>query len=361
MTARSAFRAITLPLFTFALLGFVLLGDSPSAKPKRHSNWGDVYLGVYTQSVDKELATAFKLPVDRGAIVNEVEPDSPAEKAGIKEDDVITSINGHEVYDEDDLVDEVQAFDVGDRVKVTLVRDGKTMTVDAELAERDEHESINNSMRGLAHLDELRSLSHPNISFRGGRAPRAYAWDGDRLREFESRGFIGISYTDLTDQLASHFGISGDGSMVTEVQEESAAQKAGLKAGDIITKVDDESISSRNSLSELIGELHVGDTAKLSVIRDKKPMTVSVIVDERDDDIIGVFPGSLRNSLRGSSRQLDMARRELDAARRAQERTRGLRYGDDKDLFDSDEYKAEMDALRKELQQLKLEMEKLSK
>ncbi len=361
MTARSALRTLTLPVATFALLGFVLLGDSPSAKPKRHSNWGDVYLGVYTQSVDKELATTFKLSVDRGAIVNEVEPDSPADKAGIKEDDVITSINGHEIYDEDDLVDEIQAFDVGDRVKVTLVRDGKTMTVDAELDERAENESINRSLRGLARLDELRALQHPNIGTPGGHAPRAYAWSGDQLRELEMPGYIGISYSDLTDQLATHFGINGDGAMVTEVHEKTPAEKAGLKAGDIITKVDDASISSRNSLSELISDFHVGDTAKLTVVRDKKTMTLPVIVDERDDGLFGYSSGSLRNTLRGSARQMDKTKRELDAALRAQERTRGLRHGDDAGIFDSEEYKAEMDALKRELELLREELKSMRK
>ena len=68
-------------------------------------SWAGVWLGVYTQEVDPDLAEAFALEVDRGAIINEIIEASPADEAGLREDDIIISFGGDRVRDDDDLID----------------------------------------------------------------------------------------------------------------------------------------------------------------------------------------------------------------------------------------------------------------
>ena len=77
-------------------------------------------MGVYTQTVDRELADVFDLSIKYGAIVNEVVKDSPADEAGIKEDDVIVAINGSKVTDSDELTDEVHEMEPGDEIVMML-------------------------------------------------------------------------------------------------------------------------------------------------------------------------------------------------------------------------------------------------
>ncbi|MCP4677437.1 MAG: PDZ domain-containing protein, partial [Deltaproteobacteria bacterium] len=91
------------------------------AKNKHYKAW----LGVYTQTVDEDLAEAFDLPVDRGAIVNGIVEDSPAEKCGLEEDDIIIAMGGSKIYDQNDLIDLVGDTEPGDEVIVTVMRDDK--------------------------------------------------------------------------------------------------------------------------------------------------------------------------------------------------------------------------------------------
>lgn len=368
MPRRYATPKFLLPALIAGVLALGLPGESTNATPKarvHHHDDGNAYLGVLTQTVDKELARSFKLSVDHGAIINGVEDDSPAEKAGLKEDDVVTSVNGHEIMDQPDLADEIESFKPGDKVKITVNRDGKTLTLEATLDESDGNVELSDTdalreLSGLRGLNGLRGLSalHGLSGLHGGTAPRAFAWSGDELREFPDQGYIGLSYVDLTSQLATQMGVTGSGALVTEVQKRTPAEKAGLKAGDVITRVDDESVSRRNSLSELIGDYHAGDTAKLTVIREKKEMSISVVVDDRNDsDEFGVT--APRSGSRSYSRSMDMARRELDAARRMADRSRGMRYGDDRNVPNTDDLEARIKELEAQLDKLQTELKEI--
>lgn len=102
------------------------------------------YLGVRYLSLNKEIAQSSKLPVDKGALVYRgtgpadlaVIPSSPADKAGIKENDIITKINGQELSETTSLVSLLQKYKVGDTVSVTLLRQGQEIKVDVKLEEQ---------------------------------------------------------------------------------------------------------------------------------------------------------------------------------------------------------------------------------
>ncbi|WP_236027800.1 DegQ family serine endoprotease [Candidatus Methylacidithermus pantelleriae] len=168
------------------------------------------FLGVSISEVTPELATAFKLPQPTGALVEQVNPDSPAEKAGIKPGDVILEFNGNKVNDPRDLRLAVSQTQPGTRVTLKIWRDGHERVLEATLKERET----------------------PEASSGGSGGEQQPASD-----------FIpGVEIADLTPLLRQQFGIppSLQGVLVTNVEPDSPAAGPGrdsLRPGDVIVEV----------------------------------------------------------------------------------------------------------------------------
>jgi S1-C subfamily serine protease len=128
-----------LKVIVMALVIVGLLTGLTSAKSKRSE--GTAWLGVYTQTVDKDLAKGFDLSVDRGAIINEVVNDSPAEEAGLLEDDIVVRFDNQRVRDAEDLTELVQEAEPGSSADIVVIRDGKEVTLTAELGSRKSHDT----------------------------------------------------------------------------------------------------------------------------------------------------------------------------------------------------------------------------
>lgn len=260
-------------LFTTVITAAILLGlvAAPlSAKPAKRSN---AWLGVYTQSVDRDISDAFELDIDYGAIVNEVLGDSPADEAGINDGDVIISFDGQKVWDQDDLLDFIEEKKAGESVTLELVRDGKNLTVNVELGKRP---------RSRGFFSSGTKRRHGN-SFR-------FAPDRGKVRQFgfSSSSYVGVSLTTLSEQLADYFGVKGNkGVLITEVTEDSPAQKAGLKAGDVIVAIEDEEISDYSDVKEIVGESDKGDKLTFTIFRNKRKQKIEVEVGESEDSSFG--------------------------------------------------------------------------
>ena len=260
-------------LFTTAITAAILLGfiAAPlSAKPAKRSN--NAWLGVYTQSVDRDISDAFELDIDYGAIVNEVLGDSPADEAGIDDGDVIISFDGQKVWDQDDLLDFIDEKEAGDLVAIELVRDGKNLTVDVELGKRQRS-------RGLFSSRTKRQRGN-NFRFVPGRG---------KVRHVGfSSGYVGVSLTTLSEQLADYFGVKGDiGVLITEISEDSPAEKAGLKAGDVIIAIGDEEISDYSDVKEIVSESDEGDKLTFTILRNKRQQKIEVEVAESGESTFG--------------------------------------------------------------------------
>ncbi len=255
----------------FLVIVAVLIAPLASSKTDKPDK--DAWMGVYTQSVSDDLAKGFKLPVEYGAIVNEVMADSPAEEAGLKENDVIVGFNGSKVTDSDELVKFVEEGSAGDKVNLKIYRDGKERELTITLGTRQE---------GRNRTAIVTRLGKPNkkvlkYSYRTGEDKESY---------------IGVSLTDLSKQLASYFGVQGAGVLISEVTEDSPAQKAGLKAGDVILSIGKEKVENASDVQDLIRDMKPGDKAELSLIRNKTVEKVSVEVAERDtENHYGFFHG----------------------------------------------------------------------
>ncbi|MGH9309010.1 MAG: DegQ family serine endoprotease [Vicinamibacterales bacterium] len=171
-------------------------------------------LGVTIQPVTSDIARSLGLTEVHGALVNTVNPGSPAEKAGVRRGDVITAVNGGGVKDYNDLRNQVAQLLPGSKVKLTVVRDGKEQVLDATLAE----------------LESSRAAT-------GRNEP------GD-----DPTGF-GMTVAPLTAERARELGVSAStGLVVTDVQSGSRAASAGLEPGDVIAEVDRKPVSTTDAL-----------------------------------------------------------------------------------------------------------------
>ena len=259
-------------LFTTAITAAMLLGLAAaplSAKPAKKSN---AWLGVYTQSVDRDISDAFELDIDYGAIVNEVLGDSPADEAGINDGDVIISFDGQKVWDQDDLLDFIEEKKAGESVALELIRDGKSVTVNVELGKRPRSRGVFSSETKRQHGKNYRLFS-----------------DRGKVRHFGfSSGYVGVSLTTLSEQLADYFGVKGDkGVLISEVSEDSPAEKAGLKAGDVIIAIGDEEISDYSDVKEIVSESDEGDKLTFTILRNKRKQNIEVEVGESEDSSFG--------------------------------------------------------------------------
>ena len=207
-----------------------------------------------------------------GARIKEVTPDGPADKAGLKAGDIVTSFNGTALggvksHDEDEsgpgqkLIDLAQKLDVGDTVTVQYRRGTETRTA------RIIAEDVKMSMRmWMPHMQDLPRMRMPDFDDD----------DGD-FRVFINDQFSDLDLVDLNPDLGEYFG-SKTGVLVVKASSDSTIP---LKAGDVILKIDGREPKSVSQAERILRSYDSGETAKLEVMRKQKRITVSWAVPER--------------------------------------------------------------------------------
>ena len=231
---------------------------------------GGSWLGVETQEVTSEKAKELKLSAERGVVIGKILDDSPAAKAGLKEGDVITEINGQRVEGTLQFRRIIRETPPGRTLQMTIWRDGRSQTVNATLGKMQENRK--HWMNAMPQVFNFRMPEIPDVASIPGIP--SIEWDNGNL--LMNRPRLGIDAEDVSGQLGSYFGVpDGEGILVRDVNPGSAAEKAGVKAGDIITSLNGERI---HGLSELRSKLSGADgkTAKLGVLRNKSALTLDV-------------------------------------------------------------------------------------
>jgi serine protease Do len=222
------------------------------------------YLGVGVAEINAERAKALKLSEERGVEITRVEPDSPAEKAGLKPGDVVLEYNGQRVEGTQQFIRMVRETPPGRRVTLLISRDGATQTVTATLGRRRADDwPLGPEFR--ANMERLREhLRNLEIDV---DTPRAFmSWRNTLL---------GIEAESLSDQLAEFFGVK-DGVLVRRVLPGTPAEKAGLKAGDVITKVDGEAVRAPTQIASRLRRVRDKGSAQLTIVRNRQEMTLTV-------------------------------------------------------------------------------------
>lgn len=230
---------------------------------------GGSWLGVGVKEITAERARALNLKDEYGVEITTVEPDSPADKAGLKPGDVVLEYNGQRVEGTAQFVRFVRETPPGRTVRLTVFRNGSTQTLSATIAER----------RGRAFNFRTPGVEEEfNI-----RIPRIEALpDVPRVTMSWRTGMLGIEGEPLRDsQLGDFFGVK-DGVLVRSVMKGTPAEKAGLKAGDVIVKVDDRKVSEPRDITHALRAARDASkkTLPVVVVREKKEMTVQVTLED---------------------------------------------------------------------------------
>jgi C-terminal processing protease CtpA/Prc len=245
------------------------------------------YLGVYLEEVTSDRVKELGLKQERGAVVMKVVAGGPAEKAGIKENDVIVSFNGRRVDSARELRRLLSETPAGREIDMEVIRGGNQQAINATLARRspgvlfmgpdgslntgrlwadrlgDRHRELTDKLRG-----ELPDFGTFNFSL-----PYQFgAFRGTRL---------GLSVETISDQLAEYFGVKAkQGLLVTEVIENTPAARAGLKAGDVITAVDNAPVEGLDTLIKAIDNKEEGPVT-LTIVRNRAEQTITVTLEKR--------------------------------------------------------------------------------
>ena len=244
--------------------------SAPSARRFVMSLDGDggSWLGVETHEVTPEKAKSLKLSSERGALIGKVLPDSPASKAGLKENDVVTEINGQRVEGTAQFRRMIREIPGGRSVQLSVWRDGKQQNVTATLGKSEERH--NTMMKAMPQGFAFRMPEMPEIP-----EIHNFEWDGSRFLGGKAR--LGIDAEDLAGQLGAYFGVpEGEGILVRNVNADSPAEKAGVKAGDVITTFNGERIRTAGELREKLAGIEGGKSVTLGLLRNKSEIKLTV-------------------------------------------------------------------------------------
>ncbi len=265
--------------------------DDEDQDQDRHFSFvfdGGAYLGVSTEDISKENMARYGMREVRGVGVTEVLKDSPAEKAGLRKDDVIIRFDGESVTSVRKLTRLVSESSADQTVRLTISRGGAEQEVTATLSKRDFGGMLKAKISDDVWKGINKDFKMEFPKFELGNM--GTLGDGNFVFAFGNRR-IGVSTQTLSKQLAEYFGVKDGGVLITSVTENSPAAKAGLKAGDVITALDGEKVSSPSDLTHALTKKETGDVS-LTIVRDKNMRTVTLTPEKSDHPTWLLRPGT---------------------------------------------------------------------
>lgn len=238
---------------------------------------GSSYLGISVADINPDRAKALNLKEDRGAEVKTVEDDSPAAKAGVKVGDVVLEYNSTPVEGTEELERLVHETPAGRQVKLVVWRNGASQTLTAMVGAR--KATIIQTPQGTFTLPNMPPMpAIPGVP--PVEIPRfQMAWQNPML------GIEGESLGEH-EQLAAYFGVK-DGVLVKWVGKNTPAEKAGIKAGDVIVKVDGAGVTNTREITSQLRGARSRKNVSVTLVRDKKELSITVNLD---DQVGSAFP-----------------------------------------------------------------------
>ena len=259
---------------------------------------GKGFLGVQMQELTDDIREGLGVDAEYGVLISTVIKDSPAEKAGLEEGDIVTRFNGKRVESAEELREMVAETEVGDEVKIELLRDDEEETLTVTIGEWPDTYGFS---MGDFNFDRFDWEDMPQ--FVHALMPRR----------------LGVSVQNMNDDLAEYFGVDPDeGLLVLSVSEESMAEEMGIKSGDVITEVAGEQIDSAGDIRRALHEVEEGEAFEVTVVRQKKSMTLEgeMHEDRTSDRVRNAFrwQGSPRMHIDHDHDEAEI-RKELDELR----------------------------------------------
>jgi len=227
------------------------------------------YLGVDIADVTSERLGDLKLKEEKGVEVTMVDQDAPAGKAGIKEHDVILTMNGTPVESAAQLRRMIHETPPGRLVTLGLSRDGQPVTVKVQLADRHKEFSMVAPKAKEFHFEMPEIPPMPEIDI-----------PAFNMVVVTSSARSGLTVENISPQLGEFFGVkNGNGVLVRSVAKGSRGEKAGFRAGDVIVKVDSESVHGTSDFAHAVRSRKSGSLS-VGIVRDKKEQTLNLTLPE---------------------------------------------------------------------------------
>ena len=268
MTQKLSIATLVLALFISA--SAMAPGD-PAVQISQHPEGffyssGRSYLGVDVRDITSDRVSALKLKEERGVEITTVDQDAPAGKAGLKEHDVILEFNGTRVESEEQFRRMIRETPPGRNIALGISRDGNPMTINVQIGDRGK--IANNMFKIERPPMQLPEFPDFNIPF-----------------DIQVSGYtstLGVQVESLNQQLGEYFGVkSGEGLLVKSVEKGSPAEKAGMKAGDVIVRADNEKVTDRSDLRRLLRSHHDGGKMTIGIVREKREQNLTVDLPAR--------------------------------------------------------------------------------
>jgi predicted metalloprotease with PDZ domain len=283
-------RKISIALLMISGLALAAIAAEPQPDTLSHQvpgyffAAGHSYLGVDIRDVTTERLAALKLKEERGVEITMVDADAPAGKAGLKEHDVILEFNGTAVESEEQIRRLIREVPPGRTVTLGISRDGAPMKISVQLAD---HTTVAAQARPRIMVPRVQVFPRNGMDL------------PFQIQTYSS--VLGVQTESLTRQLGDYFGVKdGEGVLVRSVEKGSAAEKAGLKAGDVIIKADNEKLTDHSDLSHILRSHRTGGKMTLVVMRDKHEQTFTVTLPDRgsrDSSFLNLDTEELQASL----------------------------------------------------------------
>jgi serine protease Do len=233
-------------------IGFAIPVDMARNVVEQLQNKGKVvrgWLGVLVQQITPEIAESLNLSQPEGALVSDVTPGGPADKAGIRRGDVIVAFDGNKIEDMPDLPKTVATNEPGTKSKLTFLRNGKEKTVDLTLGELPEEVAVSTS------------VTNNNVERN-----------------------LGLIVQEINPQIQRRFRLEeSKGVIITNVNPGSIGYEAGLMAGDIILEINKQNIENLDAYRKTVDSLKEGQPALLLVQRARNTIYVALKIEDQHD------------------------------------------------------------------------------
>ncbi len=228
------------------------------------------YLGVEIQDVTKKLKEKKNLTLDKGAYIKKIIKHGPADEAGILKGDVVVKYDDRAIEDSQDLTDAVRRTRPKTLVKIEIVREGERKIIPVVIGK----------LKGPKAFSFKYRFDRPGWFFPPKFPKLPHKFHFQILAEGKT---YGLKIQNLTKQLGKYFGIpDGKGVLVSEVKENSDAEKAGFKAGDVIIKINDHPI---HNVDDVVDELYENEEEiQFEIIRDGKQMKLILKIEDEGND-----------------------------------------------------------------------------
>jgi len=314
-TWTKGFRRGILVLTALSAFGLALTFDATAA------DWNtketkSAFIGVYPEDIDAEEREALEY-TGKGILVEDVVEDGPADKAGLKAGDIITKIDAENVSNSEQFRELLAKHSPGDKIKVNVLRKGKSEDITVELSERKNVEY--------------------SFNFKHGNA--------------EKRGFLGVVTETVEGDFAKYFGVE-EGALIKKVVEDSPAEKAGLKPGDVLVKIGSDEIEETDDVSEAMQDHQPGDQVNVKYFRQGKETSVDVKLDASRGSTWKMSKSDGHRIIISDDDEIVVDTDELHEAIREVMEDLRINFDDGKE-----DMKEELEKLKVEIEKMKTEME----